>query len=321
MLTRRSFMAGMAALAAGAGAIQWNRSRLHQAAQILPAGFEDRGTNHFYVTTDAPFINYQAYEQSGYLLRGPDPGPLADKGYISFVGAAQTFGRFAERPFPMVLGTALKAPVLNLGFGGAGPEFFSSNAGFLDLINRSRFLVLQVMAARSAGNSVMLNTSGTRALSYKGESVKADEAWSDAIADHSLGTTRFWELVDETRADWLNEFDKLLGQVQVPVVLLYLGADAPTCQEDRSTKPASLSALMRGHPQMVTRSMVDALAAKCARHVQSVTDYGWPQILTAREPDEHGKPRRRVNKYYPSPEMHLQAARKLFPVCRELWSA
>lgn len=46
-----------------------------------------------------------------------------------------------------------------------------------------------------------------------------------------------------------------------------------------------------------------------------------PGSLTAPIRDEQSGLGQTVNDYYPSPEMHLAAARKLFPVCRELWTA
>jgi hypothetical protein len=287
---------------------------------VPPAGTKDLGSNMYYVRSDYEFVDYQIYEHQGYWLRGPAPETLVAGNYITFAGAAQTFGRFAAEPFPTRVGKALNAPVLNLGFGAYGPGDFGYGPELLKAINAGRFLVLQVMAGRSASNSAMVNTAG-RHVDYQGQNMTAEAAWQKAIEDDSLTAERFWTLVDETRQDWLDQYAALITRIEVPIVLLYIGADAPRCKEDRSRKPADLAALTGRHPQLVTQDMFDTVAAQCQRVVESVTDYGLPQPLTAPIYDEKGQPGQTVNEYYPSPEMHLAAARKLFPVCRELWTA
>ena len=47
---------------------------------------------------------------------------------MGFVGAAQTFGRLCALPFPSLLAETMGIEVLNLGHGGAGPEFFFDQA-------------------------------------------------------------------------------------------------------------------------------------------------------------------------------------------------
>ncbi|MEN9728376.1 MAG: hypothetical protein RL434_2742 [Pseudomonadota bacterium] len=67
--------------------------------------------------------------------------------------------------------------------------------------------------------------------------------------------------------------------------------------------------------------MLDKKAALRDRLVESVTDYGLTQELTAHVQNRPSHKRKVTNEYYPSAEMHLAAARKLFPVCRDLWTA
>ena len=76
-------------------------------------------------------------------------------------GAAQTFGRFVERPFPTLLAERLGLPALNLGAGGAGPRHFD-RPEYLDALNRAEAVVLQVLSGRSASCSLFDNSATGR---------------------------------------------------------------------------------------------------------------------------------------------------------------
>src|SRR5690606_41054750 len=60
---------------------------------------------------------------------------------------------FYPRPFPILLSEALGMPALNLAVGGAGPGFYAQYPRLIEAMNRGRFVILQCMAARHAGNS------------------------------------------------------------------------------------------------------------------------------------------------------------------------
>jgi hypothetical protein len=325
-MQRRTFLmtGGAVATVAGAYGIQRYMNGDAMAPFLPPPGTNQLGGGLNYAFADRAIIDYQVYERERYWLRGPDPGPLEPGNYISFAGAAQTFGRFSERPFATLVGNALKQKVLNLGLTAAGPGAFADRPQLLEWINASRFLVLQVMAGRSAGNSLMQNLDGGRMVSYHGEKMTAEDAWDKAIADPTLSAEQFWSAVDETREYWLVKYESLLEQVRVPVILLYIGANAPRCTDDRRLKPATLWDLFGRYPQLVTRSMVDTVAGRCTRYVESITGLGLPQrlpkVVDMSGGGKNGGQPGDINDYYPSPEMHLAAARNLFPVCREFWT-
>ena len=77
-----------------------------------------------YQKPDQALINYDVYQwgRLNQIYRGPQVS--LDQPYVACLGAAQTFGRYAERPFPAVLGDVLNMPCANFGTGGAGPGFF-----------------------------------------------------------------------------------------------------------------------------------------------------------------------------------------------------
>jgi len=104
-----------------------------------------------YQERDWEIVDYQMYQHlgTGLHFRGPQPGGLKTGRYIVCVGAAQTFGCFCPKPFATLLSEALAVPVINFGYGGAGPSFFLNHEALLKEINNAACVVLQVMSARS----------------------------------------------------------------------------------------------------------------------------------------------------------------------------
>jgi hypothetical protein len=65
-------------------------------------------------------------------------------------------------------------------------------------------------------------------------------------------------------------------------------------------------------PQFVNRAMVDQVRGHADAYVECISSRGSPlQII-----DSNGNPV--LNRYYPAPEMHEDAAGLLLPACREL---
>lgn len=325
-MRRRHFLIG-SVLTGGAAAYFWhNRYNVPATEAWTPAdGVHNRGGGLNYAVSDRKLMDYQIYDRKGFWLRGPNPHPLEKRRYIAFAGAAQTFGRFTPYPFPTSVGDALGAKILNLGISGAGPRNFVDSPDLLSWINESRFLVLQVMAGRSAGNSLMQNLGG-RTVLYKGKRMTAESAWEEVIRDPTISADRFWATVEETRTDWIDSYTRLLAAIEVPVVLLFFGKSAPRANGNPHEKPETLAELMGDHPQLVTRSMLDRIKSQCANYIQVVTNKGSPQSLPIAV-DMQGTGKRiappenfsRQNGYYPSPEMHAVAAERLLPVCKSLW--
>jgi hypothetical protein len=270
-----------------------------------------------YAGADAGFIDYQVFEHpSGLVLRGPAPGSLPAGGYIAFAGAAQTFGRYCERPFPTIVGDELGVPVLNLGVGGAGPAHFL-DPRLLDLLNGSRFAVLQVMSARGEGNSRM-TTTGNRFVRVEGGGapVSAERAWGPIVASEPPAVIH--RLIAETRQSWVESYSALLQALSVPVVLLYVSKRTPDYRE-QVNPGRRLRAVWGQFPHLVNRAMIDALRPQVVSYVECVSRRGLPQPIWDRSTGGPLPGGRTYNTYYPSPEMHEDVAGLLGPVCRVLW--
>jgi len=105
-----------------------------------------------YQLSDAHIVDYQVYQLPGVrgVFRGP---PLTSDRYVACIGAAQTFGRFVQNPFPSLLAEALGVEALNLGRGGVGPSFALSEPGLMDSINRAEAAIRR-NARRERGRSI-----------------------------------------------------------------------------------------------------------------------------------------------------------------------
>lgn len=300
-------------------------------------------TGHAYSDRDWRIVDYKCEPLAGSdrLVRGPKPPSLEEDAYFACLGAAQTFGCFCERPFPNLLSERLGLPSLNLGFGGAGPGYFLRRPELLDYARRARFTVLQVLSGRSASNS-MWDAEGGELLTRRSDgfrtgaqaayrSLMEEEAWLRIPAGRGrvvyLGRTeRLRRLIAETRADWLRATLELTAAIEKPVVLFWFSKRAPDYRESFLT----LQRLFADFPQLVNREMMTKAAERADAYVECVSRRGSPQALTDRFT---GKPARvematdgradledvwTVNGYYPSPEMHEDAADALAPACGRL---
>jgi hypothetical protein len=254
---------------------------------------------------------------AGRHFRGPRIDPL--RPFFACIGAAQTFGRFCERPYPTLLSERLGMPVLNLGVSGAGPRLFG-RPEFLEWINKAEFVVVQVMSARSEGNSRFDNSATDGLVGVRSSDrrkMRFEEFLADLVAAESHSVVR--EIVDETRENYVRGFSELLRRIRPPKILLWLSKRSPDYQEDYSMH----FGILGDFPQLVTAAMLERIQAHADALVSCVSRSGLPQRLWPAERQIDGTQIRDgalVNQYYPSPEMHEKAARDLAPVCGRLVS-
>ena len=275
--------------------------------------------SHAYAEADRPLLDYQLVDVDGlpWPVRGPVPD--LDAPFFVCIGSAHTFGRFCERPYATLLAQRLGLPVLNLGVGGTGPAFFRKPE-HLAILRRARFVVCQVQSGRSAGNSRFLTDGG-----YQGRVLDTGEVGTLSVQldrwlrDEPRDVVE--RLIAETRSNYVAHSRALLEAIGRPTVLFWFSSRSP----DYTPGFANVRELQSDYPHLVDRATVDAIRPHAARYVECVSQRGLPQRLwAAEEPvlETHvGSDGWLHNVYYPSPEMHEDAATALTEACVELAKA
>ena len=273
-----------------------------------------------YQKPDRAFINYDTYTwgRLKQVYRGPKPD--LDQPYIACLGAAQTFGRYAENPFPAQLGDMLRVPVANFGTAGAGPGFFLRDSMALEVASNAEVCVIQVMSARSLSN---------RMFQVRPKKNAQLQAVSKALSDlfphvdfetfsyaHNMlnqiaeeDPAKFVEVERELKTAWVARTRLMLESIHTKKILFWFSERAPNEEPVKKDKTSMLK-----YPHYVDQAMLDAVTPFVDKVVYCISNEGLPQSLlvdgNAVLQSPFGMPVTE-NRYYPSPEMHQQAAEVL----------
>jgi hypothetical protein len=254
-------------------------------------------------------------------IRGPRPDKLRRGEYAVFLGAAQTFGRFCQKPYPTLLGERLGLPILNISHGGAGALYFRLMKDALaKYLNEACFVVVQAMSARSESNSLFESQGvGHYRRRSDGALIGCDEAYVDLLKAHWKSYVR--RIVQETRSNWCHSYETLFSLITVPKILFWFSKREPAYRDDYR----NVQQLFSSYPQLVNADMVANVRRMCDDYVACVGPRGLPQTLfdrftgeTMTISDPWTSAPWSENWYYPSPEMHEDAAAALEPVCRRI---
>lgn len=311
-----------------------------------------------YVLRDWEVIDYQCYElaQTNLWFRGPQPATLRPGCYFSAIGAAQTFGCFCPDPYPALLQKRLDFPALNLGYSGAGPAFFLRQPQVLAHVNRGAFCIVQVMSARSTSNSKFDNPDGlahgrrrSDGQPATSETIFKEALWADMdciplpyrvimpfLKSLKIPLPHARRLLRESRSTYIRDFKALMDLITVPKILLWFSERKPSYMP----RYDSAGWLLGRFPHLVNEKMVGNLSQLADRYVECVSNRGLPQPLISRfsggpvtvdlradkkpldgtsgETASLYEGTWETNAYYPSPEMHEDAANVLEASCRDL---
>ena len=285
-----------------------------------------------YQSVDKEVIDYQIYclGQEKNPFRGPKVN-LYDTSYISFLGAAQTFGRFVENPFPKIVANSMKLPCLNLGIAGCGPEFYIRQKDLINIINQSKIAVIQVMSGRSVTSpwiqidpivnaNLRPNPSLFSGLPHKydnGAFRPAYETFSYIYKE--LDKNQMKEMIEEHRQCWVNRMIQLAKLLTVPKILFYFSRRKPEYESDYSSMEGIFGEDVGGFPQLVNQGMLNSVKPHFTMYLECVSDRGYPSIIrnvkTGVPVPIYSKNRSYenaiINYFYPSPEMHEDAGTAL----------
>lgn len=191
-------------------------------------------------------------------LRVPLRGPRLyqnEEDYIVFIGAAQTFGRLAEKPFPTLIAEMTGRPVLNLGISGAGPSRFLDRR-LLNFINGASHCFIQIMS----GRSVTAGQLETQANQGMVKFISGPNEGRQMLAHVALNTIRsqqgedaYREQVHASQSAYIRQVHELLGAITPPKTLLWMSKRDP-----HDALPVTDRRIMQ-FPQIVDVSVVQRI--------------------------------------------------------------
>ncbi|MDJ0661844.1 MAG: DUF6473 family protein [Crocosphaera sp.] len=278
---------------------------------------------------DPEIVDYQYFplEDTGLRFRGPQPEKLEKNQYFVCLGAAQTLGRFCQKPYPKILGDKLKFPSLNLGVGGAGPYYFLKTKELFPYINKSRFVIVQVMSGRSESNC-LFDSGGLGYLTRRTDQVciGADTAYQELLDQKDRKYLK--EIIRETRQNWIDNFQILMEKITVPKILFWFSERSTFYRESYT----NVHTLMGKYPQFVNTRMVKSIKKNANEYVECISTRGKPNLHISQFTHQptwiktfknrqdliksYGE-QHLFNTYYPSPEMHVDAALSLENICQK----
>ncbi|MEJ7935051.1 DUF6473 family protein [Sphingobium sp. AN558] len=275
-----------------------------------------------YSKRDHEIVDYQYYELEGIpgiQFRGP---PLADDvlasgNYFTCLGGAQANGIFVERTFGDILSDRIGLPVLNLSVGGGGAGFYLQAPGLLDLVNKGRFTIVQAMTARTEPNSRYGPYGFVEALLdlKTGQQISTMEAWTHVFNNEPENAPKY---VAESLDNWVSRYRELAEKIRVPKILFYFSDKDLNTPVDFSA--SDMLSILGKFPQFVDAPSMDKVRPLFDAYVEcrSMRNYGYPLVSRfTGEPVEvdggtmaaYAKGMKwSTNHYYPSPEMHEDAA-------------
>lgn len=203
------------------------------------------------------------YGLSRIMFRGPRRA--LEGNYAAFVGSTETYGKFIEHPYPMLVENEVGKPCVNFGVVNAGVDVFANDPTVLAACHDASVTVIQIMGAHNLSNRFYKvhprRNDRFLAPSTVMKALFPDIDFADfSFTRHLLGAIytrspeRFEILRAELQAAWSARMRSLIDQIGSRVVLLWM-SQTPLTDDKWSDRPNAL----RADPLFVTRSMVEEL--------------------------------------------------------------
>lgn len=275
-----------------------------------------------YQERDDQIVDYSNYELEylpGLRFRGPALDLASQEGYITCLGAAQTHGVFVDNPYPQLLSQKYGLPVWNLGVGGGHPGFFLEHPELFEFINKSRFVVLQVMTGRCSANDRMGRSHFSAAgfdKKYE-DHVSGSVIWNRVMKEEPENAERY---LAQSLASWREDLEQLVANIDVPILHFWF-SPKPLEQNPASTVASEARkdiAKLDQYPQLISANELEVIDgqpfAAChsnrnmrfplrSKHTGEIVNLNWGAIRHKMDFDWYET----HNLYYPSPEMQWDA--------------
>jgi hypothetical protein len=242
------------------------------------------------------------------------------------------FGRFASHPYVQQIND-VGFPCVNLGLSGARPEHYLQQNGLEDILVNSDVLLIEFMSARGyktrfyTPNNIWGNIGDyTSPMGKKLINVFVDRAWEYALNDYG-GDTVSEEIV-ASRKRYVNELDTIVKRFGKKVIFLWIS------QRELNYKfiGRKFKEFSGWFPHFVDQDTVshvvnnarNTLGQENVEYVELTSTTGLPQTLFNRWTGAPEKiisdgPMGHMNFYYPSPEMHDEAAQRILPILQKIY--
>lgn len=284
---------------------------------------------HDYSPRDHEVVDYGFCEHPalpGFWLRGPSVDVEERDDFFTCMGAAQTMGVYVSNPFPELLTQEFGVTAWNLGIGGASPHFFLQHDEVLKYVNKGKFVILQVMTARDEANERFTPTPvASQVIDHKtGNVVFSGTIWQDILENEPENLDKY---IAQSRASWERHMVALIDRITVPIIHFWFAPkplEAPI-----NTGLTTVSGIIDEFPQFITGDNLGYLTdanplVTCLSNRQMEFDLrsrytGKVIEVDYKTMDRTGTTsafRETRNFYYPSPQMHWDAAAELSRVIK-----
>ncbi len=253
------------------------------------------------------------YGASKAVFRGPERD--LTRPYVAMLGGSPTFGKYVARPYPALVEQALGQPVANLGGMNAGPDFYLSDPGALDIAARAEMAVVQVTGAEALSNPFytvhnrrndrfLAATPALRALFPEVDFADIHFTRHLLLVLQRTDPDRFATVATALRATWLARMGALLSRLPPRRLLLLLDDVARSDVADpQGSAPLFIDRKLLDTLRPKVSGLVEVIASPAARALAHL-DMSYPETEAAQAA------------CLPGAAMHAEVAAKLVPALR-----
>ncbi len=214
------------------------------------------------VSRSASSIDYMPCRYGGSKLLFRGPRRRAEGAYVAVLGGTETYGRFVERPYPVLVEAATGHRMVNLGYPNAGVDMYLNDSAVLQLCAGAGATVIQLLGAQNLTN-VFYSVHPRRNDRFLAATPRLRRLFDEVdftdihftrhlmAALQERSPERFASVVAELQAAWIGRMEQLLRAAGGRKVLLWIGEEQP----GDGGKPCAHAP----DPLFVTRAMIEAL--------------------------------------------------------------
>lgn len=209
------------------------------------------------------------YGRSRLQFRGPRR--RLEGSYALFLGGSETYGRFIAQPFPALVEAETDMRCVNFGLQNAGVDAFLNDATVMEVAEKARVTVVQVMGAQNMSNRFyavhprrndrFLNASGLMKQLFRDVDFTEFTFNRHMLSTiRSLSPDRYQMIREELQEAWMARMRHLLQGINGRTVLLWFGAHPPEAGDvGGAWGDATRSDGLGSDPLFIDRAMIEVM--------------------------------------------------------------